>query len=289
MTGAQAVTEPGARRVTPRLAPPAGAGLTGLREAVHAEWTKFRTVSITGWLVLTTVIVIIGVSVIASSVVKCGTTAKFCSIDPTVIGLTGVIVGQVTLAVLAALNASSEYSSGMMHISLTAVPRRTTMLIAKALVVTAAALVVGVIGVLASVLIGQPLQSENGLTAHNGFLPMGLTQGAVLRAAGGSVLYLVLVALLSLGLAIALRDSGLAITVVLGLVLVLPLIGKLVFNAHWERRFQRYSPMDAGLAVQATRNVARLPIGPWEGLGVMGLWTAAALLAGWLVLRFRDA
>jgi ABC-2 type transport system permease protein len=111
----------------------------------------------------------------------------------------------------------------------------------------------------------------------------------VLRAAGGSVLYLVLVALLSLGLATALRDSGLAITVVLGLVLVLPLIGKLVFNAHWERRFQRYSPMDAGLAVQATRNVARLPIGPWEGLGVMGLWAAAALLAGWLVLRFRDA
>jgi ABC-2 type transport system permease protein len=279
MTGTQAVTEPVARKVTSRLATPAGAGLAGLREAVHAEWTKFRTVSITGWLLLTTVIVTIGVSVIASSVIKCGTSAKFCSVDPTVIGLTGVTVGQITLAVLAALFVTSEYSSGMMHISLTAVPRRATMLIAKAIVVTAAALVAGVIGVLASVLIGQPLQSENGLTAHNGFLPMSLTHGAVLRAAGGSVLYLVLVALLSLGLATALRDSGLAITVVLGL----------VFNAHWERRFQRYSPMDAGLAVQATRNVARLPIGPWEGLGVMGLWAAAALLAGWLVLRFRDA
>jgi ABC-2 type transport system permease protein len=269
---------------------PAGAGLAGLRDAVHAEWTKFRTVSSTGWLLLTSVVLTIGGSLIASSVVKCGSSKGPCSsVDPSVTGLTGVILGQITLAVLAALFVTSEYSTGMIRISLAAVPRRTTMLLAKAVVLTSAALVAGVIGVAGSVLAGQPLQSANGLTAHDGFLPMTLTHAAVLRAAGGSVLYLALIALLSLGLATALRDSGLAITVVLGLVLVLPLIGKLILNAHWERRFQRYSPMDAGLAIQATRNVAKVPIGPWEGLGVLGLWTAAALLAGWLVLRFRDA
>jgi ABC-2 type transport system permease protein len=43
------------------------------------------------------------------------------------------------------------------------------------------------------------------------------------------------------------------------------------------------------MAIQATRGIAKLPIGPWPGLGVLALWTAAALAAGWLVLRLRDA
>jgi ABC-2 type transport system permease protein len=69
----------------------------------------------------------------------------------------------------------------------------------------------------------------------------------------------------------------------------MPILGNVLLNSHWQRRFDRYSPMNAGLAIQATRNLGKLPIGPWEGLGVLGLWTAAAMLAGWLVFRFRDA
>jgi ABC-2 type transport system permease protein len=52
---------------------------------------------------------------------------------------------------------------------------------------------------------------------------------------------------------------------------------------------ERWTPTDAGLAIQATRNIAKLPIGPWPGLGVLALWTTAALAGGWLVLRLRDA
>jgi len=47
--------------------------------------------------------------------------------------------------------------------------------------------------------------------------------------------------------------------------------------------------MNAGLAVQSTTNLSKLPIGPWAGLGVLAAWAAAALLAGWLLLRLRDA
>jgi len=42
-------------------------------------------------------------------------------------------------------------------------------------------------------------------------------------------------------------------------------------------------------AIQATRNLGTLPIGPWAGLGVLAAWAAAALLAGGLLLRLRDA
>ena len=71
--------------------------------------------------------------------------------------------------------------------------------------------------------------------------------------------------------------------------LVLPILGNVLLNSHWQRRLDRYSPMDAGLAIQATRKLSKLPIGPWQGLGVLGLWTAAAVLAGWLAFRCRDA
>jgi ABC-2 type transport system permease protein len=47
--------------------------------------------------------------------------------------------------------------------------------------------------------------------------------------------------------------------------------------------------MTAGLAVQATTGLGRLPIGPWAGLGVLSAWAAAALGAGGLVLLGRDA
>jgi ABC-2 type transport system permease protein len=47
--------------------------------------------------------------------------------------------------------------------------------------------------------------------------------------------------------------------------------------------------MTAGLAIQATTAVHDLPIGPWAGLGVLAIWAGAALLAGLLNLRLRDA
>ena len=104
--------------------------------------------------------------------------------------------------------------------------------------------------------------------------------GPTLRAAAGSVLYLALVALLSLGAATALRDSAVAITVVLGLLYIFPVLGDVILSPQWQHRIERWAPMNAGLAIQATRNPGTLPIGPWAGLGVLTAWAAAALLAG---------
>jgi ABC-2 type transport system permease protein len=43
------------------------------------------------------------------------------------------------------------------------------------------------------------------------------------------------------------------------------------------------------LAIQATTNLDGLPISPWAGLGVLGLWAAAALVVGGTALELRDA
>jgi ABC-2 type transport system permease protein len=72
------------------------------------------------------------------------------------------------------------------------------------------------------------------------------------------VLYLALIALLSLGTATILREAGVAIGA-------------------------------AGMAIEATTGLNTLPISPWAGLGVLTAWAAVALLLGGLLLRLRDA
>jgi ABC-2 type transport system permease protein len=107
--------------------------------------------------------------------------------------------------------------------------------------------------------------------------------------AASSVLYLVLIALLGLGAATAVRDSAAAVGTVLGLLFVFPILTQLVTDPDWHRHLQQIAPMTAGLAIQATVNLDGLPIGPWAGLGVLAAWAVATLLGGGLVLRSRDA
>jgi ABC-2 type transport system permease protein len=261
--------------------------MNALSEAVHAEWTKLRTVSSSGWLLLTMIVLTVGASALAAEVVKCPAS---CAQDTTKTSLTGIQIGQAAVAILAVMAVTSEYSSGMMRITLTAIPRRINALAAKAIVLAGVVLAAGAVCVLGSVLVGRYILPGNGFTAANGAEVMSLGAGSTLRAAAGSVLYLGLIALFSLGLATAVRDSGASIAAMLALLYIVPLLTDLgTLDSRWEHRLQEWGPMTAGLAIQATRNLKALPIGPWPGLGVLALWAAAALLAGGLVFRLRDA
>ncbi len=257
-----------------------------MRHALHAEWTKLRTAPGTALLLAASIVLTAGGSALAAAIVKC---PGSCTADTTKLSLTGVMLGQATVAVLAVLAMSSEYGTGMIRVTLAAMPRRQALLAAKAAVLSAVVLAAGAIAVGTSLLAGRLLEPGNGFTAHHGFVPLSLAHGPTLRAAAGSVLYLALIALLSLGTATALRDSAAAITVVLGLLYIFPVLGDVVLNPVWQHRIERWTPMNAGLAIQATRSLGTLPIRPWAGLGVLAAWAAAALLAGGLLLRLRDA
>jgi ABC-2 type transport system permease protein len=128
-----------------------------------------------------------------------------------------------------------------------------------------------------------------GFTPANGHAILSLADGPVVRATVGSVLYLVLVGLLSLGIATALRDAAAAIGVVLGLLYLFPVVAAVFADPDWYRRLQRLGPMTAGLAVQATTDLGSQPISPWAGLGVVAAWAVGALLVGGLLFRLRDA
>ena len=263
------------------------AGWTSVHEGLHAEWTKLRTLPGTPWLVAAIIAATVAVSTAAVAAATCPSGG--CTVDPTKLSLTGTDLGQAVVAILAVLTISSEYSTGMIRTTLTAMPRRGTVLAAKATVITGLVLAAGTIAVLGSLLAGALILPRHGFTPAHGYPPLSLGDGPVLRAAAGTVLYLALIALLSLGVATIIRDSGAAIGTVLGLLYLSPIIGAVVTSPHWHNGIERYAPMSAGLAIQATTGLRGLPISPWGGLGVLAAWAAAALLAGGLLLRLRDA
>ncbi len=257
------------------------------RETLHAEWTKLRTVASTGWLLLAAVVLTVAVSATADAAAACP--ARDCQADLAKLSLTGVQAGQVIVVIIAVLAVSGEYSTGMIRITLTAMPRRQTVLAAKATLIGCLVLAAGAVAVLASVLAGRLILPGHGFTAAHGYPPLSLGNGPVPRAAAGSVLYLALIAVLSLGVATAVREAAVAIGLVLGLLYVFPIVTSVITNLHWQRHLEQIGPMTAGLDIQATTSLRSLPLTPWQGLGVLALWAAGALLAGALTLRFRDA
>ncbi|MFD4829024.1 ABC transporter permease subunit [Streptomyces uncialis] len=252
-----------------------------MRPALHAEWTKTRTVPGPLWLLIGTVVATTALGAGAVSVVDC--TADGCGGDTVRVGLMGVHLGQALVAVLAVLVISGEYGSGMIGTTLTAVPRRATVLAAKAVVLTGVVSVGGTAAVLGSVLAGRLLLPDVGDRA------LSLSDGPTLRAVLGTVLYLVLIGLLSLGVATAVRDSATSVGVVLGLLYIVPIVSQTIGDPDWQRLLQQISPTSAGLSIQATTDLGSLPLSPWAGLGVTAGWAAAALVTGGLLLRVRDA
>ncbi len=241
----------------------------------------------TGWLLLGAAALTIGVSAAVDAAATCPSSS--CQADPAKLSLTGVQAGQAIVAIIAVLAVSNEYSTGMIRITLTAMPRRLAVLAAKATLITGLVLAVSAVAVLACVLAGRLILPGHGFTPAHGYPPLSLSHGPDLRAACGSVLYLALIALLSLGVATAVRETAVAIGLVLGLLYVFPVVASAIGNQHWQRHLEQIGPMTAGLYIQATVNLRSLPLTPWQGLGVLALWAAGALTVGALVFRFRDA
>ena len=255
-------------------------------QALHAEWTKLRTVPGTPWLLLGAIALTVVLSVAAAAAITMPVGSRQ---DTTKLILTGIDLGQVIIALLAVQTISSEYSTGMIRVTLAAMPRRHTVLAAKAAILSGVTLVAGTIAVLSCLLAGRLILPGKGFTPAHGYALLSLADGSTLRAAAGAVFYLALIALLSLGIATILRDTATATGVVLGLLYIFPIIAGVVTNPHAQRLLQEIGPMTGGLAIEATTNVRSLPIAPWSGLGVLATWAGAALLAGGLLLRLRDA
>jgi ABC-2 type transport system permease protein len=255
-----------------------------VRRAVRAEWLKVWSDPGTGWVLGALVALSVAVSAVAISAARCPAAA--CGQDPAKIGFTGVYLGQAVAALAGVLAIGNEYGTGMIRVTLTAMPRRITVLAAKALVLTGLVLAASALAVGASMLVGSLILPGHGFTSARGFDLVGVVAW---QASFRTTLYLTLVAAISLGVTAAVRDSAAAIGTALGLLYLFPIAESLVSDQTIQRRLSQIGPMAAGLDAQASTGLRGLPLTPWQGLGVVALWAAGALVLGGLVLSRRGA
>jgi ABC-2 type transport system permease protein len=224
-----------------------------------SEWTKFRSqraalIALGAMCALMT-----GMSVLAASETE--TQAVFAGDDDVVqIGLSGVV-----FAALAA----------------------------KAVVLTVVTFPFALAASALGFVISQSLLHDRGYVPP-AYPPVSLTDPGAARAVTGTALLLTAYALLALGVGTIIRHSGSAIATGIALVLV-PILMLGVFPQEVRVRIEQSTPL-AGMAVQSTTDRmlsafdgSELPIGPWQGLGVACAWALGSLLAGYLLLRARDA
>jgi ABC-2 type transport system permease protein len=288
--------------------PSTESGRAGLRQAIRSEWTKLRSVRST-WISLAVIVVAgIGLSALVSNVeatrwAGLGPVDR-AQFDPVRFSQTGEFLSQFVVGVLGALIVTSEYSTGSIRTTLAAMPRRTTVLAAKAVVVGVVVFVVTQITAFISFFVSQAV-----LTAHGGkALPADssiLTQlrssviPVVTLANGGAVravilcgVYLTLLTLLALGIGFILRHTAGAISLYVGLLLVIPLVIG-ILPSSISGSIEKYLPSNLGLAmiVVTTRKTdfAGVLLSPWAATGLLALYAAIiVVLAVWVLAR-RDA
>lgn len=252
------------------------------RGALASEWTKLRSVRSTYWCVLAAIVLGIGIGAAASA----GNAHSYnqmslqdrLTFDPTAISLAGLFFAQLALGVLAIMAVSSEYSTGTIRTSLCAVPQRGYVLGAKALLTSATCLVVALGTAFGSYEIGQLIFSGHHLNST-------LSEPGVLRAVIGGGLYIAGLALLAMGLAAIIRHTAGAITALVGVVFILPIVTSFLPD-DWQR-FTRFLPATAGGAITTVVRTGT-SLAPWAGYAVFLGWAALLLGIGWYLLRSRD-
>jgi ABC-2 type transport system permease protein len=311
-----------------RLSPlPPATGRAGLRGAIASEFTKIRSVRSTYWTLAALLVVSIGIG----AAITGGTAASFshnpankAAFDATQISLIAFFeIGQLIIAVIAAMVITSEYSTGMIRTSLTAQPRRGTVYAAKAIVLTSLTLIVSLVTSFIAFFVGQALLSSSGVSASlfhsvtipqnanvtcpqkglgggGGGLPPGckvvfsgtyvISPSTVLLAIIGCALFVTLVAILAFGIGALVRHTAGAIAIAIAALFIIPVLEQALPN-QWRWDIMRFLPDAANRVVSVTIPGSADPHlwSAWPQLGVTALWAAALLGAGAYLFRKRDA
>ena len=239
-----------------------------------SEWTKLRSLRST-WVTLA-LAASLGVGLAAVIALSAGAgdgPGNEFGADTVAFVLAGTGLAGLVLGVLGALQMSGEYATGTISVSLTAVPRRWPVLVAKAVVLVALVAPLSVAMSGGAVLVADAVVDGG----------VAFSCEAVL----GNAAYLTAVALLGLGLATVVRGTAMSITVLVSLVFVLPPLLPLLPWA-WVQTAADYFPAAAGQSLVPTLpGVAA--VGDVAALWTLAAWTLVPLTAGAILLTRRDA
>jgi ABC-2 type transport system permease protein len=283
---------------------------------IASEFTKLRSVRSTYWTIGALIIVGVGIAAIvglgvASSIhsqpwQKAGTDATQDSL------IAFFELGQLIIAVIGAMSITSEYSTGMVRTSLTAMPRRGTLYLGKLIVLTSVTLVVSLVTSFLAFFAGQATMSGSGVSAslfHSITIPAGaqvsqtgngptsyvfqgtdvISSGTVLTAVVGTALFVTVVALIAFGLGAIIRHTAGAITSTIGLMFVLSIIIQILPD-NWRWDIMRFFPDAAGRVISVTVGGGNAHLwSAWPQFLVTVIWAVVLVGIGGYLFRKRDA
>jgi len=280
-------------------------GRAGVRQLVVSEWTKFRSVRST-WISLLIIFVAgVGFAALLAAVFANNWShrplADKVTFDPVRMAQAGIFISQFVVGVLGILMITSEYSTGSIRTTLAAVPRRSSVVAAKAIVLSVAVFVVAEITTFASFFTSQAILLAYGgksLPAGSSFLKataipvVSISSPGVASAVFRTGLYLTIMAVVALGIGLILRHSTGAISLYVGVLLIVPLLIQLL-PSNIGKPIEPRLPSNIGLAMSSASSrktdFAGILMEPWLAAGLLVVYAAAVLGFGlWLFIK-RDA
>ena len=254
---------------------------------LRSEWTKIRSLRSSVAALVLLVVVTIGFTALFVGLTvgqwdQLDAVQKMTyQLDPTRLILgAGFQLSQLAVCVLGVLVIANEYSSGTIRATLLAVPRRTPMLMAKAVVFAVVVFVVSEVAAFAAFAVGAPILHSK--------VAVGFGDPGVLRAIIGAGLYGAVLGVFSIAIGAIVRHTAGGIAGIIAFVLVLAPLTQLIPGSIGDHVFA-YLPTSAGQLMINVRQGPNDLLTPWQGLGVMCLWTAALMLVANYMLRRRDA
>ncbi|MEU8232652.1 ABC transporter permease [Actinoplanes sp. NPDC048967] len=273
--------------LSPEAAPlVAAAAVSNLKvtqgRVIRSEWIKFWSLRSTLITLATAVTLLIGIGLLASSMLNSGATGpgpEPGELGPVDASLAGITFAQLAFGTLGVLFMASEYSTGMIRSSLTAVPKRLPVLWAKIAVFAVVVLVIGLAASAAAFTGGQALIGDGAAS---------WSDAGVVRAVVGSAVILAGSGVLGLALGALLRSTPAAISTLFGAMFLLSGVAQLLLPESWRDNVVQYLPSDAGSAFTSVSQGADA-LSPWVGLGVFVAYVAAVVVGGAWRLRRSDA
>ena len=275
-TSAISVVPPRARAVPPAVRRP------GLPGTLRSELTKILSVRSTYWTLLALVVASVGWAVLYCAGTVSHPTGG--AVNATFASLMGqVALGELVIVVLGALVITSEYSTGMIRTSLAVMPRRGVLYAGKATVFAGVTFTISLVVSFVDFFVGQAILSSKHLNTT-------LAQPDVLRAVLLSAAIVTVFGLLAYGTGAIIRHTPGAITSMLGMIFLIPLLAQ-ALPTPWYHDIVRWLPGGQALSPIASSAPPGSPylFSAWGEFAVFGGYAVVLLALGaWSFIR-RDA
>lgn len=274
---------------TPVVVPEAGR--VTFPRLLRAEWIKFVTVRSTWWSLALVAAVSVGLSLLQALALSTyasedghPTAAAEINATAVMVIVYATVLTQLLAVIIGAITVTGEYSTGMIRSTLTAAPGRIGAALAKALVVAVALFVFSLIVFAIAGLLTAPMLPHGGLDlSHPDSSVMPLL---------GAALYLAMIGVLGVGLGFIIRNGPGALATGVSLVFVAPIIA-MFFPAEaefaWLQDAAGHFPANAGQSLFMGAPTSGVPLEFWPALITVIAWGVAAVIAGAVVLKSRDA